>query len=436
MGKCPGCQAWNSFAEKTSSKARHNNSPVLKTGQPPKQLAAIENKYEDRFTTGIGELDRVMGGGIVPGSVVLTGGEPGIGKSTLLLQAAANISDSRGRVVYISGEETANQVKLRAKRLGITGSNLYIMAETDLEIILEHTQQMEPALLIVDSIQSVYTPEAEALPGSLSQLRLSTQKLMLWAKSVNCPVFITGHVTKDGTIAGPRVLEHMVDVVCYLEGEPFQAYRILRSVKNRFGSTNEVGIFEMLAEGLVEIANPSQIFVSERHSDTLGSAVVPTLEGSRPLLVEVQALTNPSVFGQPRRVANGIDFGRLLMLAAVLSRRCSIKLGNQDVIVNATGGIRISEPAADLSIALAIASSYNDRAIDPKLTAVGEVGLSGEIRAVPRLERRLSEAARLGFKRCLVPKKQTSSINKTGIELVEVSTLREAIKKGLMEAKN
>ena len=430
LGKCPACEAWNSFLEKPLERSRL--SSILPSEVPsPLTLPSIKTGEEERFTTSIDELDRVLGGGIVPGSLVLIGGEPGIGKSTLLLQAASNVSQTKGRVIYISGEETPRQVKLRAHRLGIKGDELFLAAETELELILGQAEILKPVLLVVDSIQSVYCPEAETLPGSLNQLRLSTQKLMAWAKTSNCPVFITGHVTKDGTIAGPRVLEHMVDAVLYLEGEPFQAYRILRSVKNRFGSTNEVGIFEMLTEGLAEIPNPSAIFLSERLADTVGSAVVPTLEGSRPLLVEVQALTNPSIFGQPRRVANGIDYGRLLMLTAVLGRRCGLKLGKEDVIANATGGIRITEPAADLAIALAIASSYRDCPVLPDLTAIGEVGLSGEIRAVPRLDRRLSEAARLGFKKCLVPEKGTKNAKTAGIQLITVSTLREAIRLGL-----
>ncbi|MDD2251849.1 MAG: DNA repair protein RadA [Dehalococcoidales bacterium] len=434
LGRCPGCEAWNSFLEKPQEKTRPTS--ILPSQIPsPLALPSIKTGEEERFKTSITELDRVLGGGIVPGSLVLIGGEPGIGKSTLLLQAASNVCQTKGRVVYISGEETPRQVKLRAHRLGIKGEEMFLAAETNLDLILGQADMLKPALLVVDSIQSVYTPEAETLPGSLNQLRLSTQKLMAWAKVSNCPVFITGHVTKDGTIAGPRVLEHMVDAVLYLEGEPFQAYRILRSVKNRFGSTNEVGIFEMVSEGLAEIANPSAIFLSERLADTVGSAVVPTLEGSRPLLVEVQALTSPSVFGQPRRVANGVDYGRLLMLTAVLGRRCSLRLGKEDVIANATGGLRISEPAADLAIALAIASSYRDQPVLPDLTAVGEVGLSGELRAVPRLDRRLAEAARLGFKSCIVPEKGTKNIKNPDIHLITVSTLREAIRLGLREGK-
>ena len=432
LGKCPACQSWNSYTEKLVIQP-HRAAANRPDSAPPEALSSVTSSRQNRLTTGIGELDRVLGGGVVPGSLVLTGGEPGIGKSTLLLQAAASIASSAGKVIYISGEETTGQVKIRAQRLGITGTSLFIMAETDLDIALEQAARLDPVLLVVDSIQSVCTSEADTLPGSLNQLRFSTQRLMKWAKASDCPVFITGHVTKDGTIAGPRVLEHMVDVVCYLEGEPFQAYRILRSVKNRFGSTNEVGIFEMQQEGLTEVSNPSQIFLSERLDGSAGSAVVATLEGTRPLLVEVQALTNTTVFGQPRRVANGIDFNRLLLLTAVLSRRCGLKLGNQDVIVNVTGGINISEPAADLATALAIASSFRDQPVAARLAAVGEVGLNGELRAVPQMERRLDEAARLGFEKCIIPRKGLKNLKHKGVSVLAVATLKEALQAGLVE---
>jgi len=339
-------------------------------------------------------------------------------------------------VVYISGEETPRQIKLRSERLGVTGEKLYLMAETDINVILSQIEQLQPHLVVIDSIQTAYLPELDTAPGSVTQVRECTLRLMQWAKSKAVPIFITGHVTKDGTIAGPRVLEHIVDVVLYLEGEPFSAYRLLRCVKNRFGSTNEVGVFEMKGQGLVEVDNPSKAFLSQRWGEAIGSAVVPTLEGSRPLLVEIQALTNLTSFGLPRRTTNGVDFGRLLLIIAVLSRRVGLKLGNQDVIANVTGGIRIGEPAADLGIALAIASSFRDVGVDPQLVAVGELGLSGELRAVSQLDRRVAEAARLGFKRCLVPKTSTpvSPVPKN-IELIPVSTLREAIRVGLVRGK-
>ena len=429
LGRCPGCQAWNSFVEKTVT-AR----PVAAASQP-QELSQVVIQAEDRLPLPLPEFNRVLGGGLVPGPLILIGGEPGIGKSTLLLQVSALLA-SAGKVVYVSGEETVYQTKLRAQRLGVKGDQLYILSETDLDVILDQVERLSPCLVVVDSIQAVCLPELEAPPGSITQVRECTQRLMHWAKLSAVPVFITGHVTKDGAIAGPRVLEHIVDVVLYLEVEPFSAYLLLRSVKNRFGSTNEVGIFEMKESGLVEVANPSQVFLAQRLGGAVGSVVVPTLEGSRPLLVEIQALTNQTSFGLPRRTANGVDFGRLLMITAVLSRRVGLRLGNQDIIVNATGGMRIGEPAADLAIALAICSSFRDEGVDPQLAVVGEVGLSGELRAVSQLERRLSEAARLGFERCLVPGVGAGAGRSAkGIKLLPVSTLREAIKIGLVGGK-
>ena len=401
---------------------------------PPQELSQVVIEAADRFSLPLTEFSRVLGGGVVAGSLVLIGGEPGIGKSTLLLQVSSLVAQARGKVVYVSGEETLRQIKLRSERLGVTGENLYLLAETNIEVILNQIEELSPSMVVVDSIQTVYHSELEGAPGSISQVRECTLRLMHWAKLSAVPVFIAGHVTKDGAIAGPRVLEHIVDVVLYLEGEPFSAYRLLRCVKNRYGSTNEVGVFEMKGEGLIEVDNPSQVFLSRRGSETVGSAVVPTLEGSRPLLVEIQALTNPTSFGLPRRTANGVDFGRLLLIVAVLARRVGLKLGNQDVIANVTGGLRIGEPAADLGIALSIASSFRDRGVDPGLVAVGEVGLSGGLRAVSQLDRRVSEAARLGFKRCLVPK-MGAKVRPKGIELIPVSTLREAVRVGLIRGK-
>jgi DNA repair protein RadA/Sms len=375
----------------------------------------------------------VLGGGLVAGSLVLIAGEPGIGKSTLLLELSAWMAQTWGSVVYVSGEENVQQIKLRSERLGLSGEKLYLLAETELDVILSQIEKLTPRMVVIDSIQAIYLPELETAPGSITQVRECTLKLMQWAKSSAIPVFITGHVTKDGAIAGPRVLEHIVDVVLYLEGESFSSYRLLRSTKNRFGSTNEVAIFEMKAAGLLEVVNPSQVFLAQRQSRAIGSAVVPTLEGSRPLLVEIQALTNLTSFGLPRRTANGVDFGRLLMITAVLSRRLGLKLGNQDVIVSATGGLKVGEPAADLAISLAICSSFRDMGIDPELVAVGEVGLSGELRAVSQLERRLSEAVQLGFKRALVPKVGARISTPKGIELIPASMLSEAIRVGLVK---
>ena len=399
---------------------------------PPKELSKLAVELFERFEVPINEFNRVLGGGIVPGSLILIGGEPGIGKSTLLLQASALIAKKHGKVVYVSGEETPNQIKLRAKRLGIEGEGLFLLAETDVDTLLGHAEELQPSLLIIDSIQTVHTQDDDGIPGSLTQVRQSAQRLMSWAKSSGVPVFVTGNVTKEGAIAGPRVLEHIVDVVLYLEGEQFSAYRLLRCVKNRFGSTNEIGVFEMKEKGLIEVENPSLAFLSQRQDEAVGSVVVPVIEGSRPLLVEIQALTNATSFGMPRRTANGVDFNRLLIITAVLSRRLGLKLGNQDIIVNVTGGLKIDEPAADLGIALAITSSYRDVSVDRGLAVVGEIGLSGELRAVPQLDRRIGEAARLGFKRILTPKAggKISPLPKD-IEILSFGSLREAVEKGL-----
>ena len=406
---------------------------TVSTINPPQELSQVTVGAEDRVLFPLVEFNRVLGGGLVAGSLVLIAGEPGIGKSTLLLELSAWMAQTWGSVVYVSGEENVQQIKLRSERLGLSGEKLYLLAETELDVILSQIEKLTPRMVVIDSIQAIYLPELETAPGSITQVRECTLKLMQWAKSSAIPVFITGHVTKDGAIAGPRVLEHIVDVVLYLEGESFSSYRLLRSTKNRFGSTNEVAIFEMKAAGLLEVVNPSQVFLAQRQSRAIGSAVVPTLEGSRPLLVEIQALTNLTSFGLPRRTANGVDFGRLLMITAVLSRRLGLKLGNQDVIVSATGGLKVGEPAADLAISLAICSSFRDMGIDPELVAVGEVGLSGELRAVSQLERRLSEAVQLGFKRALVPKVGARISTPKGIELIPASMLSEAIRVGLVK---
>ena len=434
LGRCPACQQWNTLVETkvaTAVAATRTSAPL----KPARELSQVSIESADRLVLPLTEFNRVLGGGLVPGSLVLISGDPGIGKSTLLLQVAALVTQTGGRVVYVSGEETQHQTKLRANRLGIKGESLYLLAETDLGAILNQVEELSPSLVVIDSIQSVYLPELEASPGSITQVREGTMRLMHWAKLSGVPVFVTGHVTKDGAIAGPKVLEHIVDVVLYLEGEPFSAHRLLRCVKNRFGSTNEIGVFEMKEQGLIEVENPSLVFLSQRGGEAIGSVVVPVLEGSRPLLVEIQALTNPTSFGLPRRTANGVDFNRLLLIAAVLSKRLGLKLGNQDIIVNVTGGLKIGEPAADLGIALAIASSLRDLAVDSRLVAVGEVGLSGELRAVSQLDRRVAEAARLGFKRCLVPR-ASLKINPGKIELIPVSTLREAVSVALVRGKS
>ncbi len=434
LGRCPDCQQWNSFEETRVTAAAP--ARISTPENPPQELSQVVIETTDRLPLPSTELNRVLGGGVVSGSLVLIGGEPGIGKSTLLLQVSALIVQARGKAVYVSGEETQAQIKLRAERLGIKGEKLYILAETDVEVILSQIEQLQPNLVVVDSIQTVYLPELSATPGSITQVRECTLRLMRWAKLNGVPVFIAGHVTKDGAIAGPRVLEHIVDVVLYFEGEPFSAYRLLRCVKNRFGSTNEVGVFEMKDRGLVEVDNPSKAFLSQRWGEAVGSAVVPTLEGSRPLLIEIQALTTLTSFGLPRRTANGVDFNRLLLIIAVLTKRVGLRLGNQDVMVNIAGGIRVGEPAADLGIALSIASSFRDLGVDPGLVAVGEVGLSGELRSVSQLDRRVTEAARLGFKRCLVPRVGASiSPAPKGTKLIPINTLREAIGVGLVRGK-
>lgn len=430
LGRCPDCRQWNTMVEMKASTLAPPSRPVMPIN-PPMELSQVTLEATDRIPLPLGEFNRVLGAGLVAGSLVLISGDPGIGKSTLLLQASASVASNTSSVVYVTGEETAYQIKLRAERLGLTGQGLFIMAETDLEAVLEHIEQMSPGLLVVDSIQTVYLPGMESVPGSITQVRECTMRLMQWAKLRGVPVFISGHVTKEGAIAGPRVLEHIVDVVLYLEGEPFSAYRLLRCVKNRFGSTNEVGVFEMKAEGMIEVENPSRAFLSQRGTEAIGSAVVPTIEGSRPLLVEIQALTTTTAFGMPRRTANGIDFNRLLLVTAVLTKRVGLKLGNQDIMVNVTGGLRVGEPAADLGMALAIASSLRDIEVAPQTAAVGEVGLSGELRAASQLERRLNEAARLGFKRCIVPKVGAKITPVKDIEIVLAGSLREAINAGL-----
>ncbi|MEK7248747.1 MAG: DNA repair protein RadA, partial [Chloroflexota bacterium] len=396
---------------------------------PPVEIARLDVDHEPRMPVGLPEFDRVLGGGIVAGSLILLGGDPGIGKSTLLLQVAAMLGESGRSVLYVAGEESAAQIKLRAARLGIVGSGLFVASDTNIESALAAAVDMNPALVVVDSIQTVYSDTAEQAPGSIAQLRQCTMALMRWAKESSVPVFVVGHVTKDGDIAGPRLLEHIVDVVLYLEGERFSAYRLLRGVKNRFGSVDEVGVFEMTGDGMRGVENPSEAFIAERATDAVGSAVVPTLEGSRPVLVEVQALTSPTVTPAPRRTGNGLDTNRLLLVTAVLSRRLNLPLAGLDVIANVVGGLRIAEPAADLALALAIVSSHKDRAMPGDIVALGEVGLSGELRSVSHLERRLLEAERLGFKRCVLPEATLHRQRpRTTIELLAVPDLRGAVR--------
>ena len=426
VGRCPDCGQWNSYVETPVEPIAPQLSAAPRSRAYP--LSKVAANGFERISVPLEEFNRVLGGGIVPGSLVLIGGDPGIGKSTLLLQISGLLADRLGKVLYVSGEESVQQIKMRADRLGLTNDNLYLLAENSLDAILQQIAELSPQLVIVDSIQTVYLEEMASAAGSVGQVRECAARLQRLAKTTHIPIFIVGHVTKEGALAGPRVLEHIVDTVLYLEGERFQAYRLLRSVKNRFGSTNEVGVFEMGAEGLVEVTNPSQAFLAERLPSAAGSTVVVTMEGTRPLLVELQALTSTTSFGLPRRTANGIDLGRLLLLTAVLTKRVGLALSDQDIFVNVVGGLKISEPAADLGVAVAIASSFRNTPVDPYLAMMGEVGLSGEIRTISQVERRIAEAAKLGFRRCLLPKAvYNSRLGRHGIEIVTARTLDDAL---------
>lgn len=395
----------------------------------PKRLSDISGNPDERWPVPIDEFARVLGGGVVPGSVILVGGDPGIGKSTLLLQTALEMAADR-RVLYVSGEESERQIKSRALRLAgerALSAEIFLLTETDLESITHQIEQLEPAVVIIDSIQTTHSAEFESPAGSLSQVREGAMRFQALAKTHGMAIFLVGHVTKEGAIAGPRVLEHVVDTVLYLEGDPFHAYRLLRAVKNRFGATTEVGVFEMKPTGMVEVSNPSEAFLAERVLHAPGSAVAVTMEGTRPLLVEVQGLTSSSAFGNPRRTTNGLDLNRLLLIVAVLSRRVGIKLADQDVFANVVGGMRVSEPAADLAVAAAIASSANDRSLPADLALIGEIGLSGELRRVSQLETRLGEAAKLGFRRIVVPKSfRDPEKLPASVELVHARSVREA----------
>jgi DNA repair protein RadA/Sms len=428
QGRCPECQAWNSFIERAVMPARPSRMPAQQTATPV-ELAHVDAREDERFQIDSSEFDRVVGGGVVPGSLVLMGGDPGIGKSTLVLQVAEQVCRMGQSVLYVSGEESAQQLKLRAERVGAAGNGLFLVNETNLDDALQAAAQLAPALLVVDSIQTVFTARLPNPAGSVVQLRECTMSLMQWAKSTGTPVIIIGHVTKEGDIAGPRLLEHIVDVVLYLEGDRFSSYRLLRGVKNRFGAASEIGVFEMGSFGLRPVENPSEMFLAERAGDGVGSIVAPTVEGTRPLLVEVQALTTPSPLPMPRRMAQGIDQSRLLFITAVLGKRLGMALANQDVLVNIVGGLRIQEPAIDLPVALAIVSSFRDSPLTEGLTAVGEIGLSGEIRACPQIERRLAEAAKLGFRRCVLPASAAlGEFVPTGITPLPARTLADAVR--------
>jgi DNA repair protein RadA/Sms len=436
MGRCPDCGEWNTLVETVVEARSARNAKMALSSMQQNQPRLIRDVAADgfeRISLAMEELDRVLGGGLVPGSLVLIGGDPGIGKSTLLLQASAALATADKPVLYISGEESAQQIKLRADRLGLTCEGLYTLTETNVELILNHIQQLHPSLVVIDSIQTVYLDELDSAAGSVSQVRESAARLMQVAKGQSIPIFLIGHVTKTGSIAGPRVLEHIVDTVLYLEGDRFHAYRLLRCVKNRFGASSEVGVFEMQDVGMSEVTNPSEVFLAERLLNASGSAIAVTLEGTRPLLVEIQALSSTTSFGNPRRTANGVDFNRLLLLTAVLSKRVGVRLSDQDVFVNVVGGLRVGEPAADLAVACAIVSSFRDVPVAGDLAVVGEVGLSGELRAVSQLETRLKEAAKLGFSRCLVPQsRHLDRIRMPGLEILSARSLAQTLEIALI----
>ena len=429
LGKCPACNEWNSFyEEKISNTVSSNNPNNRPKNAVPRKLKEVEGISEVRTSTGIGELDRVLGGGLVKGSLVLVGGEPGIGKSTLILQLCDKIK-GEGKVLYVSGEESAEQVKIRADRLGINNDDIMFLGETDIDAIQDAILSINPKLVIIDSIQTMYSAEITSAAGTVSQVREITARIMRICKDNSITTIIIGHVTKDGNIAGPRVLEHMVDTVLYLEGERYFSYRMLRSVKNRFGSTNELGMFEMKNEGMVEITNPSSILISEREDNPAGAVVVASMEGTRPLLIELQALTATSVYGVPKRTANGFDYNRLAVLIAVLEKKAGLALGGQDVYLNVVSGIRIVEPAVDLGVILACSSSYKNVSIPKDVVAIGEVGLTGEVRAVNMIDKRLKEAEKLGFKKCIIPESNKKLLKDSyKLDIIGVRNINEAIK--------
>lgn len=424
LGKCPDCSAWNSFSEE-----KQTPKPLKSFGiSEPIPLSKIVGGKEKRRSIGIKEFDRVLGGGLVNGAIILIGGDPGIGKSTLLLQAVSKAVEKSGSVLYVSGEESPEQIKLRAERLSIDSDKINLLPETLVENIINTAHRLKPSTIVIDSIQTVYTDELTSAPGSVGQVRESAAKLMFFAKRSQIPVFLIGHVTKEGAIAGPRVLEHIVDTVLYFEGDKGHPYRILRTIKNRFGSTNEIGVFEMTDEGLIEISNPSELFMSERPLDVSGSTVIASMEGTRPLLVEIQALVSPTTFGIPRRTSMGVDFNRVNLLIAVLEKKAGIHLSGMDVFINIVGGLKILEPAADIGIIAAIVSSFKEAPIDSKTIFFGEVGLSGEVRAIAQGDARLKEAAKIGFKKAIIPKSSASRLKDNfGLIIAGVKDVEEVI---------
>ncbi|MEO1663512.1 MAG: DNA repair protein RadA [Chloroflexota bacterium] len=443
-GRCPNCGEFNTMVEvketvskPSKSKNARAAAAISRPGMPrnlPRRLHEVSSEIGNRHQLPVEEFSRVLGGGIVPGSIILLGGAPGIGKSTLLLQMSALLANEIGRVLYVSGEESSQQIKMRAERLGLEAEDLFLLTETNLSDIFEQVNEIDPDILIIDSIQTVYAEDMESSPGNVAQVRECAGRLQGLAKSTGVSVFLVGHVTKEGSIAGPRVLEHIVDTVLYLEGDPFQNFRLLRSVKNRFGATSEVGVFEMQQGGMVEVKNPSEAFLAERVVSASGSSIVVTMEGTRPLLVEIQALTSPTSFGNPRRTPNGVDFNRLLLLSAVLGKRVGFKLHEHDIFINVIGGLKVTEPASDLAMAMSIASSYMDRVVPADMVMIGEIGLSGEIRTVSQPGMRLSEAKKLGFKRAIIPKtrRQPEGVP-PDMEIIPVRSVAEALRVVLPE---
>jgi DNA repair protein RadA/Sms len=429
LGKCPDCGSWNSLVEEKKETVTRRSSLVTHLGKSePMSLNAITGEYMQRTSTGMKELDRVLGGGVVSGSVILIGGDPGIGKSTLLLQALSGLSKKYGMVLYLSSEESPDQIKIRAERLSINSADIILLSETSLESIVNTASKLLPKAIVVDSIQTVYTEELVSAPGSVSQVRECAAKLMFFAKRSDIPIFLAGHVTKEGAIAGPRVLEHIVDTVLYFEGDRGHSYRILRTVKNRFGSTNEIGIFEMSDSGLIEVGNPSELFLMERPLNVSGSTVVASLEGTRPVMVEIQSLVSQTNFGMPRRTTIGVDFNRVNLLVAVLEKRAGLHLGGMDIFVNVVGGLKIIEPAVDLGIITTITSSLRDKPIDPEIFVFGETGLSGEIRAVTQPEIRIKEASKIGFKRAVMPFGNAEKLkDKFGLEIIGVKNVENCL---------
>jgi DNA repair protein RadA/Sms len=431
LGKCPGCQEWNTFVEERviEEKAPERDLLGFEAEAVPMPITQIAGEERGRLQIGIGEFDRVLGGGIVFGSVILVGGDPGIGKSTLLLQMMDRLASREKKVLYISGEESLQQTRMRADRLGISSKQLFVVSETSLEKILQDIQTLRPSTVVVDSIQTIYCSDLPSTPGSITQVREASSRLLYLAKHLSIPIFLVGHVTKEGFIAGPKVLEHMVDTVLYIEGEANHSFRILRAVKNRFGSTNEIGVFEMKDSGLVEVSSPSEFFLSERVEPASGSVVMPSIEGSRPILVELQALVVPTHFGVPRRTAQGIDANRVSLLVAVMEKRLGFHLLSHDIFLNIAGGMKVEEPGADLGVIASIASSFKDQVIGAEMVVFGEVGLGGEVRGISQSEVRVKEAARLGFRRCLLPKQNQEKIRGVkGIELMGIKTVQEAMK--------